>query len=68
MKCGRKRLPKIPMKKEEITQYWRDKDFCSRTMAEIATAAIHAPIVRNARILFKMLGLLNCCLFRILTF
>ena len=47
------------MKKEEITQYWIDRDFCSRIIAEIATAAMQPPIVRKARILFKMLGLLN---------
>jgi hypothetical protein len=56
------KLPKTPIKKEAIVQYWMDSLLSLRMMILITTAATEAVIVSKANSLLRTVGLLSCIL------
>jgi hypothetical protein len=56
------KLPKTPIKKEAIVQYWMESLLSPRMMILITTAATEAAMVRKANNLLRIVGLLSCIL------
>jgi hypothetical protein len=53
------KLPKTPIKKEAIVQYWMESLLSPRMMILITTAATEATMVRKANNLLRTVGLLS---------